>query len=350
MTYIIDFIVKFFRTPALFLGFVALIGLLLQKKSASDVIKGTLKTIIGMIVLLKGVDVVIAGINPLSQAFTNLFSIKGATEIQSFSTFLDEYGSIVGMIMLGGFVANIVIARFTKFKSIYLTGNLLFWYPMIFLAVGIEAGLKGVTLYAFATILHILVITLSPWLVKPHVKYVTNSDDFTIGHTAVPFLLLGSFVGKYVGDKNKSTESLKLPKSLEFFRDTTVTAGIVMFILYLFVGIVIGSSASTEIYGASDLGSIITFSLNMGMTFAAGMIILLQGARIMLGEIVPAFNGIATKLVPGAIPALDIPMIFPFAPNALLIGFVVSMITSIATIFILGSLGLLSVALVPLTI
>lgn len=40
-----------------------------------------------------------------------------------------------------------------------------------------------------------------------------------------------------------------------------------------------------------------------------------------IGEIVPAFKGIADRFVKGAKPALDAPTVFPFAPNAVIIGF-----------------------------
>ena len=42
---------------------------------------------------------------------------------------------------------------------------------------------------------------------------------------------------------------------------------------------------------------------------------------MFVGELVPAFNGIATKLVPGAKPALDAPVVYPYAPNAVVLGF-----------------------------
>ncbi|MBA5790583.1 PTS ascorbate transporter subunit IIC, partial [Escherichia coli] len=46
--------------------------------------------------------------------------------------------------------------------------------------------------------------------------------------------------------------------------------------------------------------SFIVYSIVQSFTFAAGIAIVLVGVRMFIGEIVPAFNGIATKLVPGA--------------------------------------------------
>lgn len=87
---------------------------------------------------------------------------------------------------------------------------------MLFLAVGVEVGLDGWGLIIFASIFHIIYIVISPFLLRPYVKEITGTDTFTIGHTTTIFCLLGAMVGKFVGDKEKSTEDLKLPRSLEF--------------------------------------------------------------------------------------------------------------------------------------
>lgn len=65
----------------------------------------------------------------------------------------------------------------------------------------------------------------------------------------------------------------------------------------------------------------IVYGILKAMGFTAGILVLLQGVRMFLGELVPAFKGISDKLVPGAIPALDVPALFAFAPNSLMIGF-----------------------------
>src|SRR5699024_4847406 len=70
-------------------------------------------------------------------------------------------------------------------------------------------------------------------------------------------------------------------------------------------------------------------------TFAAGFAVVLQGVRMILAEIVPAFQGISKKLVPNSKPALDVPIIFPYAPNAVLLGFFVSFIVGTISMFIM---------------
>lgn len=48
----LDFLINILETPAIVLGLVALIGLLLQHKSVGQVFSGTVKTALGMLVLL----------------------------------------------------------------------------------------------------------------------------------------------------------------------------------------------------------------------------------------------------------------------------------------------------------
>lgn len=348
-----------FKQPPLFIGLIALIGLLLQKKNTGEIIKGTFKTVIGVIILFIGVNLISSAVGPLSAAFSTLYKLPAANQFnpEGWTNILGNYGTQIGTVLALSFAINVIVAKFTPIKNIFLTGHILFWMAFISVAAGVEGGLSGIGLIAFATFFLSLYIIVVPAIVRPFVKTVTGSDDFTIGHTAAIFCVLGGLIGKFVGDKEKSTENMKIPKSLDFFRDTTISTAVIMFLTYIFVGLIIGGEARLSVFGEA-VGTINTiggmqydffsFSLLASLTFSAGITILLTGVRLMIGELIPAFKGVSDKLIPDAIPALDIPMIFPFAPNALLIGFLLSMVSSIGTILILASMGLLKFAVIPL--
>ncbi|MDV2687056.1 PTS transporter subunit IIC, partial [Alkalihalophilus lindianensis] len=65
----------------------------------------------------------------------------------------------------------------------------------------------------------------------------------------------------------------------------------------------------------------LVYPLFQGLSFAASLYVIITGVRMLLGEIVNAFVGISERLIPNAKPALDCPIVFPFAPTATVIGF-----------------------------
>jgi PTS system ascorbate-specific IIC component len=357
---VIDYLAtNIFKQPSLFIGLIALVGLVLQRKSVGDTIKGTFKAIIGVIILFIGVNLIGTAVTPLSAAFSTLYQLPEANQFDPSIcwTLLGTHGSTIGLVLVIAFAINLVVARFTPIKNIFLTGHIFFWMSYIFVLAGVEAGLEGTALTIFASLFLALYIIIVPWLTKPFVKKITGSDDFTIGHTSSIYIILGGLIGKVIGNKEKSTEDIKIPKSLEFFKDTTIATSLIMFVIYLVVGLLIGPAARLEVFAPAvetinTIGGmqydLFTFSLMAGLTFGAGLTILLTGVRLMLGELIPAFKGISDKLIPNAIPALDIPMIFPFAPNALMIGFILSLVSSIATILVLAATGSLAYAVIPL--
>jgi PTS system ascorbate-specific IIC component len=80
----------------------------------------------------------------------------------------------------------------------------------------------------------------------------------------------------------------------------------------------------------------LVFTFLQAMGFTAGVLVLLQGVRMLIAEIVPAFKGIAEKAIPGARPALDCPVIYPFAPNSLIIGLISGTIAQVVAMLILA--------------
>ncbi len=56
-------------TPAILIGLFSLISLLLQRKNAADTVSGTLRTIMGFIILGAGANVIIGSLDVFSKMF-----------------------------------------------------------------------------------------------------------------------------------------------------------------------------------------------------------------------------------------------------------------------------------------
>lgn len=327
-------------TPAILVGLFALFGLLLQRAAITNVISGTLKTIMGFVILGAGAGVIVGSLDKFSSMFDNAFNIQGVIPNNEAIVALaqDAFGTETAMIMLFGMLVNILLARVTPYKYIFLTGHHTMFMACLIAVILMTGGLAGFPLVFIGSIILGSLMVLMPALITPYTRKITGSDDFTIGHFGSIGYFVAAFVGEKVGKNSKSTEELKVPKSLGFLRDTSVAVALTMFILFFVVALFSGPTfIETQL---SDGTNFLVFAFLQGLTFAAGVYIILAGVRMLLAEIVPAFKGIADKIVPNAIPALDCPAIFPFANNAVIIGFLFSFIAGLISMFLLPLVGL----------
>ena len=341
------FINEIFGQGAIFLALIALIGLILQKKSFSEIVRGTLMTAIGFFVLSQGTGIITGNsIDGLATAFNTIMPTANASP----DIDMGQFGTEIGIVMVIAFAVNLLFARLTKWKSVFLTGHMLYWFPYVFIAAGVDAGLSGFKLVALATVITSIYMIVAPNLMKPLVKEVTGDDSFTIGHPTTTLSVISGYLGKLVGNKEKSTEDFKFPKSIDFLREVSITGSLVICLTYIVMSFILSANGFVpgEVWGyAGGSSSVFTFIFTKSVYFGVGVTVMLLGVRMLISEIVPAFKGIADKVVPGAIPALDCPVIFNYAPNALIIGFVVAMITS--TITIIMTAGMFPTVIIPLT-
>lgn len=339
-----DFITNnILRNPPVLLGLIAALGLIFQRKSFADIVKGTVMTAFGMVILDAGVGLLVGSISPINTAFGELVGQAGAAEGLNDVTFTANYGGDIGLAMFFGLILHLLIARFTPIKSIFLTGHMIWWFPFIFVAAGVEGGLTGMPLVIFGAILSALYWSIMPWVLRRYVWDATGDDSFTLGHPTGVLSLVAGFVASKVGDKSKSTEDLNVPKGLSFFREISITGATVIFILFIVVGLMVPAMIG-------ETENVFMLAVKQGLNFGAGLLILLQGVRLLISQIVPAFQGISEKVVPDALPAFDCPIIFNYKPNAVLIGFVVAMVTSTIALLVANSMNLFGVVLIPLVI
>ncbi|MDY0920759.1 MULTISPECIES: PTS ascorbate transporter subunit IIC [unclassified Leclercia] len=327
-------------TPAILVGLFSLIGLLLQKKAFSDVISGTLKTIMGFVILTSGAAIVATTLTTFSQLFEHSFHIQGVVPNTDAMAALAQknYGTATAMIMVLGMLFNIVLARITPLKYIFLTGHHTLYMSAMLAVILSVGGLSPFWVVLVGAVILGIMMVVSPAILQPFTRKITGTDDLALGHFGSTGYLLSALVGKLIGKGSPSIEALKVPKSLNFLRDSSVAISLTMMILFVILVLVAGKEfVETSISGGQNF---IIFAIIQSLTFAAGVWIILAGVRMIIAEIVPAFKGIADKLVKDAKPALDCPTVFPFAPNAVIVGFLSSFAAGLVSMFLCPLFGL----------
>lgn len=331
MTFLLDIV----STPAILVALIAIVGLLLQKKPAPDIVKGGIKTFVGFLVVSGGAGIVQGSLNPFGTMFEHAFHLSGVVPNNEaiVAVALTTYGSATALIMFTGMIFNILIARFTRFKYIFLTGHHTLYMACMIAVIMSVAGFTSVSLIVFGGLALGIIMSVSPALVQRYMIQLTGNDKVALGHFSSLGYWLSGFVGGLVGDKTKSTEDINFPKSLAFLRDSTVSITLSMAIIYLIVAIFAGPTWISKELSSGTHG--LVFALQLAGQFAAGVFVILAGVRLILGEIVPAFKGISEKLVPHSKPALDCPIVYPYAPNAVLIGFVSSFVGGLVSMAVM---------------
>lgn len=340
---IVNFIIENILTEAsITIALIAMLGLILQKKSVGAVISGTFKTLLGFQVLNAGSGIITGSLTYFGEIFTEGFNMQGIVpSIEAINgQAMNELGlgREIAFTFLAIFVFNILIARFTPWKYIFLTGQAILWMATMTTIFGFFVGLRGIVLILVGDFIGGIFAVAMPAIAQPIIRKVTDSDELALGHFCTIGYIFEAGVAKLFGEKGekkKSIEDINLPSSFEFLQDTYLSVMVVMVPLYVVTAIFAGPDVV-------DTGgqNYMIYSFIQAIQFVVGIYVLLAGVRLLLGEIVPAFRGIAMKLVPDAVPALDAPVFFPYSPNAVILDFITTTIGTVIAMFVLPTFGL----------
>ncbi|GAA3707833.1 PTS ascorbate transporter subunit IIC [Zhihengliuella alba] len=318
--------------PAFLIGIIVAIGLGALRKSAGQIVGGAVKATLGFLLIGAGAGLVVASLEPLGVMIQGATGAQGVipTNEAIVGIAQEQYGAQVAWLMILGFVVSLVLARFTPLNYVFLTGHHILFMATLLTIVLATAGYSGpVTVLVGGALLGILMVSL-PAFAQPWTRRITGDDSIAIGHFGTAGYIAAGAVGRAVGGRtSRSTEDLKLPEGLRFLRDSMVATALSMVLMYVAVAAIYYARAGETAYeafegGAENLGDFLMQALTQGLQFGIAVAVILFGVRTILGEIVPAFQGIAARIVPGAKPALDAPIVFPYAQNAVLIGFLSS--------------------------
>lgn len=301
---ILEFIQSILTKPAWIMGLFAFVGLVALKRPAHKVMTGTLKPILGYIMLSAGAAVVQENLAPLGTFIETGFHITGV--VPNNEVVVSMAQSVLGvqtmMILILGYVVNIIIARFTKFKYIFLTGHHSMFMACLLSAVLQASGFQDVQLVIVGGMFLGLVSAMLPAVGQRFTEKVTDGDEIAMGHFGSLAYYISAAVGTLFAKdaEENSTEKIEVPEKFAFLRDTTISTALTMAFFYLvtaFAAYIADPAVVTKTAGGDN---VIVYALTCALSFAVGVTIVYNGVRMILADLVPAFQGIF--IIPGMVP------------------------------------------------
>jgi PTS system ascorbate-specific IIC component len=351
MNAVITFFSQFLAQPIILISIIALIGLAVQKKPFSNIISGTIKAGIGVAVIGGGAAMLNDSLPFISEVLSHTLGINGylPTTEALLAPALNKYGNTAMLVMIGAFIFNILLAKFSPFKFIFLTGHIMLYLSLFFTMLLMNiTGLSPLYTIIFGTIIVGLYFTFMPALTYRFMKDFADGT-LAVGHTSDVGIFITGCLAKFFKKNKKDIDHMKLPKGLEIFGNPIVGMTLTMVPLFVIITIIGGYDYVYQHY-SKPLYPIV-YSILQSLIASAGVGVVLYGVQMMLDELIPAFKGVSEKLVPGVVPALDCSVTFKFGKSSIIIGFLSMFVGTIiglfAQLFILSTKNIVLPGLLP---
>ncbi len=334
--------------PEFLIGLLVLVGYLLMGKTLIESLAGFIKAAVGYMVLQIGSSGMVKGFNPILNGLMSKYQLKAAVIDSNFgfaaaNSAIESIGASLSwtmMVLLIGFAVNILLValkRITKVRTLFTTGHIMvkqagFLTWMVFFALPGYRNLTGALIIGILIGLYWSVF--SNLTVKAMEDLAGGERVFAVGHAQMFAVWLTNKIAGKIGNKEHSVEELKLPKSIKVMSDNIVGTSVIMLLMFGSILIALGPQTMAEVDPDGTKGILYaTYILSKSLSFTVNFIVLQTGVKMFVAEITESFEGISSKLLKGAVPAVDCAATYGFAaPNTVLIGFLFGTLGQIITI------------------
>lgn len=358
------------------IGFIVLLGYLLKGEKWYTTLGGTLKAIIGMLILNVGSGGLVSNFRPILVGLKDRFNLD-ATVIDPYfgqnavtdgvmEVFGKAFDSVM-ILLLIAFIVNILLVRFNKYtkcRTLFTTGHVqvqqastAYWLIMF----AMPALLKNDTLMlvVMAVVLGAYWAVGSNLTVKP-MQELTDGAGFAIAHQQMFGIRLGywaadKFFGKDGGKKKdkeiKKVGEMELPGFFQIFNENMVCTAILMTVFFGIIMSIIGKDFFIGAGNLKETDSFLMFVFDKCLNFAVYLAILQLGVRTFVSELTVSFQGISEKLLPSSIPGVDCAVCYGFGDaNAVTFGFLAGLagqLVAIVALILMKSPVLIICGFVP---
>ncbi len=264
MDWFLQFVTDFVSQPSIIVGIFVAIGLVVMREKASAAVISVFKTICGFLILSAGVHLTTEVLMDFTTLFSGLFNTGGGIpNINITPSIADHYKEIEmfsSILLVFTFIGNLFLARFTRFKYMFLAGPVLYFLCIAFSSIIFMMG--GGFSYDVATdtmsnpnplidlnnsgqfvmmligaicVMSIYTVTVTSALAK-HTAKITGSNGYSASFSGCFTFILSCKIGDAIKKYSKrdviSAEKIKLPRGLQFMSNQVISGTIVMLIIF----------------------------------------------------------------------------------------------------------------------
>ena len=360
------------------IGFITMIGYILMRKKWYDVLSGTLKAIIGMLILNVGSGGLTSNFRPILAGLKDRFNLTAAVIDPYYGqnavtagveeTFGAAFSQAVTLLLIA-FIVNILLVRFnkiTKCRSLFTTGHVQFqqaataYWLILFALPGLwQDGVKTVPMMVVMSIILGAYWAVGSNLTVKPMQELTDGAGFAIAHQQMfgirlGYILADKLFGTNGGKRKKEIKKvgeLEMPGFFSIFNENMVCTAILMTVFFGIIMIIIGKPFFVDQGKLKEADSFVMYILNTTLNFAVYLAILQLGVRTFVTELTASFQGIADKLLPASVPGVDCAVCYGFGDaNAVTFGFLAGLagqLVAIITLVVMKSPVLIICGFVP---